>query len=137
MKLNTTSQYAIRIMTYIAKHSEKKFHKAKEISEALGIPYKYLTAIMTQLVNAKIITSVQGREGGYFLEKKPSTIVLSDILEAVNESLHGENCLLGIGACSENKKCYLHDKWKEPKQSIINMLKDTTLDDINKGDYKI
>lgn len=137
MKLNTTSQHAVRIMTYIAKHHDQKFHRAKEISEALGIPYKYLTAIMTQLVKAKIITSVQGREGGYFLEKEPETIAVSDILEAVNESLHRENCLLGIGACSENKKCYLHDKWKEPKQSIIDMLKDTTLADINKGDYKI
>lgn len=137
MKLNTTSQHAIRIMTYIAKGDEQKFYRAKEISEALNIPYKYLTKIMTQLVNANIITSVQGREGGYFLQKEAADIAMTEILEAVHESLHKESCLLGIGACSENKKCCLHDKWRAPKKAIFEMLKNTNLADINKDEYKL
>lgn len=137
MKFSTTSQYAIRIMTYIAKEDEKKFYKAKEISEALSIPYKYLTKIMTQLVNANIITSVQGREGGYFLQKEASAIAMAEVLEAVHEPLHKENCILGIGACNQNKKCCLHDKWKEPKKAIFEMLQNTHLDDINTQAYKL
>lgn len=137
MKLNTTSQHAIRIMTYIAKESEKQFHKAKEISEVLEIPYKYLSKIMTELVAANILTSVQGREGGYFISKEAKDIRIKDILEAVKEPTHDVQCLLGIGACNENKKCILHDKWSQPKKSILGMFTNTTLEDIKKSDYKI
>ena len=40
-----------------------------------------------------------------------------DILEAVKECLHEENCVLGVGACKEHNKCALHDEWKTPKNS--------------------
>ena len=137
MKLNNTSQYAIRIMTFIAKNDTGKLFNAKVISNKLSIPYKYLTKIMTQLVDANIIKSIRGREGGYSIVKEPSLIKIVDILEAVKECLHDTNCLLGIGACNEQKKCALHDNWKEPKKSMISMFKNTTLEDISKEDYKI
>ena len=132
MKLNNTSQYAIRIMTFIVQNDTNKLFNAKIISNELSIPYKYLTKIMTQLVDADILKSTRGREGGYSLVKDSSEIEIVAILEAVKECLHGTNCLLGIGACNEKKKCALHDKWKKPKQSILDMFQNTTLKEIAK-----
>ena len=119
-------------MTFIVQNNTDKLFNAKIISEKLSIPYKYLTKIMSQLVDAKILKSIRGREGGYLIEKEPSEIKIVDILKAVKECLHGTDCLLGIGACNENKKCALHDNWKEPKKSMISMFKNTTLEDISK-----
>ena len=119
-------------MTFIVQNDTDKLFNAKIISEKLSIPYKYLTKIMSQLVDANIIKSIRGREGGYLMEKDPSQIKIVDILEAVKECLHGTDCLLGIGACNDNKKCALHDKWKEPKKSMLKMFQDTTLADIAK-----
>ncbi|MCK5293361.1 MAG: Rrf2 family transcriptional regulator [Arcobacteraceae bacterium] len=130
MKLNRTSQYAIRIMTFIIQNKTDKLFNAKKISETLEIPYKYMTKIMTQLVGANIITSVRGRDGGYALTKEPSMIKIVDILEAVKEYLHEDICVLGTGACDVNKKCALHDRWTVPKQSIIDMFQNTTLIDL-------
>ena len=129
MKLNTTSQYAIRIMEFISKDTDKLYH-AKNISTQLSIPYKYLTKIMTQLTNAELIQSIRGREGGYSLIKKPSDIRIIEILDAVKESMNEKNCLLGTGLCNKVKKCALHDAWEKPKKSIIDMFFDTTLADI-------
>ncbi len=86
MKLNTTSKYAIRILTLISKNDTDKYN-AKMLSEILEIPYKYLTKLMTSLTKAGLITSQRGREGGYVLTKDSNDIFISDILEAVNESL--------------------------------------------------
>ena len=119
-------------MTFIVQNDTDKLFNAKIISEKLSIPYKYLTKIMSQLVDANIIKSIRGREGGYLMEKDPSQIKIVDILEAVKVCLHGTDCLLGIGACNDNKKCALHDKWKEPKKSMLKMFQDTTLADIAK-----
>jgi len=132
MKLNTTSQYAIRIMAFIVKNKSDKLFNAKVLSKSLSIPYKYLTRIMTQLVEAKIIISVRGREGGFSIAKDPITIKIIDILDAVKECLHGANCVLGVGLCNVNKKCALHDEWKTPKETMLNMFQNKTLADIAK-----
>ena len=130
MKLNNTSQYAIRIVTFIVQNGSKNKYNAKDISEKLSIPYKYLTRMMTQLVEANIIVSTRGREGGYSIEKELSEIKIGDILEAVKESLYQKECLLGNGPCNERKKCVLHDKWTSPKKAISDMFRNTTLEDL-------
>jgi len=129
MKLNTTSQYAIRIMEFIAKDSTTLYN-AKTISEELAIPYKYLTRIMTQLIEANFLKSIRGREGGYSLLEKPENIKILNILESVKESVNSKNCILGTGLCKESKKCSLHDVWRTPKKEILKMFNGTTLKDI-------
>jgi len=136
MKLNTTSQYAIRVVTYLAINNDK-LSNSKAISDELEIPYKSLTRIITQLVNASIIISLRGRDGGIKLEKELASIKVYDILEAVNESLHKEECILGIGACNKHDKCPLHDRWIVPKEEIINIFQNTSLDDLNKTNCTI
>jgi len=131
MKLNTTTQYAIKVMSHMAKNDDNNFYNAKDISEKLSIPYKYLTRIMAKLVNSNIITSTRGREGGYSLSKKPEQINIIDILKAMDENIVEDSCLLGTGSCNENKRCSMHDKWKEPKESMQNMFQKTSLKDIS------
>ena len=133
MKLNITSQYAIRVLTYMVQNHSEKLFIAKDISNNLNIPYKYLTSVMTQLVNAKIILSIRGREGGYTLAKEACDIKLVEILEAVKECINADNCVLGIGTCNENNKCALHNEWKEPKGHVINMFTNTTLEDLKES----
>jgi len=132
MKLSTTSQYAIRVMIFISQNSDIKLFHAKDISEKLSIPYKYLTKIMSKLVEANIITSTRGREGGYSIAKKSVNIKMVDLVKAVDNSLHETACVLGIGLCDENEKCALHDEWREPKKSMLKMFHNTTLEDVSK-----
>ena len=88
MQLSNTSKYAIRILSYITKNEDKKLQNAKELSEILEIPYKFLTKIMTDLVKKEFILSIRGREGGYKLARSASSISVLDILNAFNELTH-------------------------------------------------
>lgn len=130
MHLNTTSQYAIRVLIHINKFGNEKLYTAKELAEHLNIPYKYLTKIMTNLVDASILESIRGNSGGYRLLKKASDIYLIDILEAVKETLDDRHCVLSGDMCQEDKKCALHDRWSEPKLLINALFKETTLADL-------
>jgi len=130
MKLNNTSQYAIRIVAFMVKEGYTKKYNAKDIAEKLEIPYKYLTRIMTQLVEGGVIISTRGKEGGYSLSKNPKEIRVIDILEAVKECLPQKECILGIGLCNESKKCALHDSWSSPKKAMLDMFKNTTMDSL-------
>lgn len=137
MQLHNTSQYAIRILSYIANDGKKKQYSAKELSEVLTIPYKFLTKIMTELVKAGLINSIKGREGGYELSKPASEIKIMDILDTFNERVNDDKCVLGIGICDGNNKCGLHDQWVEPKNLIQKMFEETTLDNLEGDNYKI
>ena len=131
MKLNITSQYAIRLMTYIAKDN-KVLYNSKEISETLNIPYKSLARIITQLVAQNLVTSSRGREGGIQIERPYNKIKLIEILEAVKEEILDASCILGLGYCNSEEKCALHDQWEEPKASMLKMFQETTLEDMIK-----
>ena len=130
MTLSNTSQYAINIMVAITQHDEAKLLNAKRISDKFNIPYKYLTRIMPKLVEAKLIISTRGREGGYTLAKEASEINIVDILDSVKSFIDDSKCILTTSNCDENNKCALHDSWRKPKKAIGFMFKNTTLDSI-------
>ena len=130
MQLSNTSQYAIRILAYMADQKDSKLMNATELSEALYIPYKFLTKIMTELVKVGLIVSIRGRDGGYQFDKKTSEIMVSDILDVFNDSIKDEQCVLGIGFCNGMCKCALHDQWMEPKHLLQKMFRESSLKDI-------
>jgi len=129
MKLNITSQYAIRLMTYLAQKNQV-VHSSKEISQILDIPYKSLARIITQLVANNLITSSRGREGGIKIERPSNKIKLIEILEAVKEEILDTSCMLGLGECNAIDKCCLHDQWEYPKLTVLKMFQETTLEDM-------
>ncbi|SFV60884.1 Rrf2 family transcriptional regulator [hydrothermal vent metagenome] len=130
MKLNNTSQYAIRILAYITDHKEKTLFSATELSNELVIPYKFLTKIMTELVKVDLVESIRGREGGFKLKKSAAEIKVDDILNVFNDSIKDEECILGIGFCNGMCKCALHDQWMEPKLLMQKMFRESSLEDI-------
>ena len=137
MELNNTSKYAIRILGYIANYSEGKLLSARELSEALNIPYKFLTKIVTDLVKEGYIISIRGREGGNKLSRDASKITLMEILNTFNELNNQAECILEIGPCDNKKRCSLHDQWLKPKSMINKMFQNTTLKDLDGENFKI
>ena len=129
MKLNITSQYAIRVMTYLARNNNT-LHSSKEVSEILEIPYKSLARIITQLVSQNLITSSRGREGGIQIERQYNEIKLIEILEAVKEEILDTSCILGLGQCNSIEKCCIHDQWEIPKLTMLKMFQNSTLADM-------
>ena len=130
MQLSNSSQYAIRILSYMALHQKSTLLNATQLAEILQIPYKFLTKIMTEIVKSGLVISIRGREGGYKFEKPASEIIISEILDIFHDSIKDEQCVLGIGFCNGICKCALHDQWMEPKLLMQRMFRESTLADI-------
>jgi Rrf2 family protein len=130
MQLSKSSQYAIRILAYMADHQDSKLLNATDLSKILNIPYKFLTKIMTELVKSELILSTRGRDGGYSFAKPPSQIIVSEILNLFHDEIKDEQCVLGIGFCNTECKCALHDQWMEPKRLIQKIFRESTLEHI-------
>ncbi len=130
LQLSNSSQYAIRILSYMALHKESKLLNATQLAEALQIPYKFLTKIMTEIVKSGLVVSIRGRDGGYKFEKPTSEIMVNEILSIFHDSIPDEQCVLGIGFCNGLCKCALHDQWMEPKHLMQKMFQESSLEDI-------
>jgi Rrf2 family protein len=137
MQLNNTSQYAVRILSYIAREQDNHLLNATKLSEVLNIPYKFLTKIMTKLVKGGFIVSIRGRDGGFQLKRSPEKISVDDILNLFNDSVKDEQCLLGIGACDTHCKCAMHDQWMKPKLLIQKLFRESSIKEISQKGSKI
>lgn len=85
MQLKTTTDYAIRVVLFLA--LRKEITSSVTISKELGISGKYLINLGGKLKDAGLIFTYQGKNGGYTLAKAPETIRIYDILAAVGDSI--------------------------------------------------
>ncbi len=130
MILTKTTEYAVRVLTFMASQNEDLF-SAKYIHKQLNIPYKYLTRLMTDLAKHGCLSSIRGRQGGFKFTKKLSDISLAKIIEAVEGMDSFNACILGFDECSSDNPCAMHYVWEKNKAEFIKTLENTTLDDIN------
>ena len=112
---------------------EKKMHSAKSILENISIPQKYMRRIMTNLSKANFIQSTHGREGGYVFLKKPESIFLSDIIEAVEGLEKYMGCVLGFNECSGDNACVMHNSWVSTRDKLMKTLTQTNLSKLKKN----
>jgi Rrf2 family protein len=101
--------------------------KLREISEAEEIPAPFLASIFQRLVLAGLLRSARGPTGGYSLSRPPSEITLYDIRKAVDGIADLEGCGVGLGRCSDDMPCPLHDTWKPVRTHIRDYLQKTDL----------
>jgi Rrf2 family protein len=136
MILTKTTEYAVRVLTYMASQNNKTLFSAKYLYEQLNIPYKYLTRLMTDLSKHGCIESIKGRNGGFKLIKQLSDITLANIIESVEGMNTFNSCILGFHECSSENPCAMHFIWEKNKVEFIKALENTSLYDLSHMNIK-
>lgn len=134
MRLSKTSEYAIRILSFMAKNEEDLF-SAKYLIEKLKISDKYLRSLMTKLSKAGLIISKQGKNGGYYFARKADKIFISQIIDAVEGYEKYLGCILGFDKCSDINPCSMHKIWVKTRKTLTKTYSETSLS--NLGTNKI
>jgi Rrf2 family protein len=131
MKFSKTTEYAIRVMVFLANHTEQRY-SVNELHKALNVPYKYLGRLMHRLSAAGLVEVLQGKQGGYRIIRNLGSIYLHQIIDVV-EGLHDyQRCVLGFDECSDENPCSLHGFWMEHRERLKEMIYSTTLAELNK-----
>ena len=74
MQLTSTTDYAIRIVCYLA--AQRQMISTSELSQELSVPSSYIPKITKKLKQAGIIKACEGIKGGYQIAKQPENISL-------------------------------------------------------------
>ena len=100
MQLNVTTDYAIRIVLYLA--MKDRVVNSGEIAEAMGIPPTYIMKITRKLKHANILSEKRGVDGGFVLSSAPDQLTLLDIVGALEKTVNINRCLEEDEYCSRN-----------------------------------
>lgn len=138
MKLSNKSEYAVRAVSYLAKHYNNGVCRLNEISKNEDIPFKFLEQILYALKSAGYVKSKRGVNGGYILAKRPELITVGDIVRAIEGPIAPYYCVEKKQECPVENSCRIKKLWSDLKESIDKVLDSKTLADLieNNSGYK-
>ena len=126
MKLTTKGRYAVTAMLDIAYYDKGNPISLAEISSRQNISLSYLEQLFSRLKKRGLVESIKGPGGGYRLSKDANNIVISEVIQAVDDNLETTSCN-GKANCHKNSQCISHNLWQDLGIEIKNFLSDVTL----------
>ncbi len=133
MHLTQTAEYALRTMAQLAVAPEGEAIRAKDLCEQTHVPLHYQSKLLRRLVVAGLLISKKGHSGGFLLAKRPSSIRLIDVLEAVDAGFPVDRCGFGWGQCDPEHPCPLHPVWGQLSESCNDWARRRTLEDVRRN----
>ncbi len=130
MRVSAKADYAVRAAAELAAAPDTRPVKGMRISEAQGIPTKFLESIMLELKHAGIVKSQRGAEGGYSLARPASDISLADVIRAVDGPLANVRGERVESVEYRGAARHLREIWVAVRASLREVLEMTSLQDL-------
>jgi Rrf2 family nitric oxide-sensitive transcriptional repressor len=130
MRLTTYSDYALRVLMYLALKSDG-LSTIAAIAESYDISEAHLMKVVHQLGVAGYIETVRGRGGGVRLARPMEAISLAEVIRTTEPDMAIVACLKPINAsCTINPSCVLKRALQRAQDAFMEVLEGYTLADL-------
>lgn len=129
MRLTTKGRFAVTAMIDLALRQHEGPVTLAGISERQRISLSYLEQLFGKLRRHKLVASVRGPGGGYYLSQAMDKISVADIIVAVDEPLDATQCH-GKENCQDDHRCMTHDLWANLNKHMFEYLDSVLLSDL-------
>lgn len=127
--LSKSCKYAIRATIFVASKMGKDDKPGvKQISKAIDAPEAFTAKILQTLTKHKIISSLKGPYGGFFIESYQLGQPVINIVNAVDGLSVFKECGLGLKQCSEKHPCPMHNEYKQVRNKLLKTFEETTIE---------
>lgn len=130
--LSLTGQYALRAIVYLTQNAQRCPIPGREVAEEVGIPAKYLSKILGDLVRHGVLDSSRGKRGGFRLRRSAQETSLYDVLQPF-EPFEQVRCPFSTDRCNAENPCLMHTQWKHVVETERRFLCDTSVYDVAVG----
>lgn len=117
MKLTRYTDYALRVMIYLATHGDD-LPSIRQIADCYGISQNHLMKIVRDLGQAGFVETLRGRNGGLRLARPASDITLG----ALVRHTEGNDRLIDCNACLIAPACGLPAVFSEATEAFYCVL---------------
>lgn len=130
MIITRATEYSLRAMLHLAQCYPASVVSKQEICEAEGITPAFLTKILQPLIHSGLVRSKRGVAGGFAMARDPAHVTVLDVMQAVDEPLTLNMCLLEGHPCARQCTCPVHDLWAEARHKIEEIFGSRSLADL-------
>ncbi|TWI29866.1 Rrf2 family transcriptional regulator [Paracoccus sulfuroxidans] len=135
MKLSTKGRYAMVALVDLTIAKGDDLTSLAEISKRQDISLPYLEQLFVRLRRAGLVDSVRGPGGGYRLARPAETIRVSEVLEAVDETVNALHVGAGAsgGVSGSRAQTLTNRLWESLSAHVYVFLHNATLADVAKN----
>ena len=130
IRINRQTDYAIRVVLALAKHSERQRISTTEVQREMLIPAAFLPRIVAELGRGGFILTFPGRDGGLELARPADQINLRQVVEYFEGPISVSDCISGRTQCPFDTKCPVRCRWGKLQATIIRELEGFTFDEL-------
>ncbi len=132
MILTTRGRFAVMALVDIAVYYKDAPVSLSIISTRQNIDIGYLEQIFIKLKQSGLVLSFRGPCGGYKLARDSDKIILSEVMQAVEENIKMTRCKdkAEDGCMNDKSMCLTHRLWKKLEEEIFNYLGKITIADV-------
>lgn len=130
MRLTKFTDYALRVMIYLARHPDGLATIA-DIAQEYDIPSTHLMKVVHRLAQCDYIVTVRGKGGGMRLARIPDLINVGDLVRDTEDNMDIAECFNDENqTCPMLPECTLKSILKEARKSFLVTLDFYRLSDI-------
>ena len=131
MRLTIHTDYALRLLIYLAARSDPARATIGEIADAYGIARNHLTKVAHRLGRAGHVATVRGKGGGLRLARPAARTGVGEVVRCTEPDLALVPCFAPVcGACPIVPACGLRGALEEARQAFLAVLDRHTLADL-------
>jgi Rrf2 family protein len=132
MQITRATDYATRVMIYLASLPPGVKAQRAAMAKAADVPESFLSKLLQRLVGAGLVVSARGSGGGYELAANRRHITLLDILEAMEGETRLNACMAEGPSCDRKSWCPAHPVWLQAQKALTDVLRRATLANLAK-----
>ena len=131
MRLSSLADYAVVMMSAIARHCGQSRLNAAQLAEETGIPVPTVQKLVSKLSAAGLLRSVRGAGGGFKLARPAAAVSLADIIEAIEGPIALTACVdTGKHDCGMEGTCRVQAHWPVVNQAVRGALAGVNLNSL-------
>ncbi len=138
--LSKKTKYGLKALTFIARSKGDVPVQVGEIAKGENIPQKFLESILLSLRKSGILGSKKGKNGGYYLRKLPSEILMTEVMRVLEGPIAMIPCVSlnfyePCNDCPDETLCSVNKLMAQVRDSTLEVFRNTTLEDLAVVDF--
>lgn len=129
MRLTRYTDYAMRVLLYLANQPDDRLSSIATIARGYGISRNHLMKVVNDLVRAGYVESVRGRLGGIRLARDPATIRVGEVVRHTEDDFELVDC----EGCVIAPACGLTGALHQATAAFLAVLDGYSLADLQSG----
>jgi Rrf2 family protein len=129
--LSLTCTTAIKAVIYLSSKSQDgEKANTREISDQINASEHTVGKILQLLAKQKIINSLKGPTGGFYLNDEQQEQAVIRVVEAIEGEGIFTECGLGLSKCSATHPCPIHNDYKVARELMEKIFRERKIKDL-------